>query len=380
MSETLRATATVLEQSQEEVNQLFRQHPDFQDNPDLLITPEMAQNAAPFSAEAEITTELARKYAADIVKGEDGRLLIIVGPCSIHDPEAALEYAFFVDQMRNQYGEDLEIIMRAYYEKPRTTDGWKGLIYDPYLDGTDNQNVGLVAARILGDRIARQGVPLAMERLDPMTMPYLDDMAAWNAVGARNTLDQNTRLRMGGSAAPTGFKNSIEGSVQGAVDGIIAASKPNSYPGIDMQGRPKRIRTIGNPNGHVILRGDERGPNYSPADVAQAAEVMQAAKLRPAIMVDASHGNSRKDHRRQMEVVNGVAEQVSLGQHALMGVMIESHLIEGKQKHDPKALENLEYGQSITDACVGLETTSDMLGRLASAVSQRRNRGRIVIS
>lgn len=370
-------TSTVLEEAAERVDDIYMEYPQLLERQNSLITPAMAHEFAPLSEIAQTTAEESRGLSAEIIVGENDRLMAIVGPCSIHDPEAALEYARFVADLRNQYGEELEIIMRTYFEKPRTTTGWKGFNYDPYLDGSDNINVGIVSARILADRIGGMRVPIATERLDPNSIAYIDGIA-WSAIGARNVEDQNMRARVSGVPEPVGFKNTTEGGIQPAVDAIMAARGQHTFIGVGPNGI-EQVQTEGNSYGHVILRGSNKGPNYSQQDVAHAAELLRSAGLPEAVVVDASHGNSNKDHARQPGVVAAIAEMVEAGGVAPVGVMIESHLNAGRQNLDPQNLEALEYGVSVTDACINVIDTHTSLEGLAHAVLKRRNNHRTLI-
>ena len=376
MSERL-TLSPIVEQAAETVDDIYLEHPQLLERPNSLITPAMAREFVPLGEIAEQTAEESRRLSAEIILGENDKLIAIVGPCSIHDPEAALEYANFVAELRNQYGEDLEIIMRTYFEKPRTTKGWKGFNYDPYLDGSDNINVGLISARILADRIGSMRVPIATERLDPNTISYVDGVA-WSAIGARNAEDQNMRARASGLLEPVGIKNTTSGDIQPAVDAIVAARGRHSFVGIGADGI-EQIQTDGNPHGHVILRGSNKGPNYSQQHVAHAAELLHSAGLPEAVIIDTSHGNSNKDHTRQPSVVAAVAEMVEAGGQAPVGVMIESHLHDGRQNLNPKKLAELKYGVSITDACINVSTTRAGVEGLAFAVHRRRNNHRTLI-
>ena len=322
----------------------------------------------------EIATETvfaARQDIHRILHGEDDRLLIIVGPCSIHDVDAALEYAVRLKHLRETLKRQLHIVMRVYFEKPRTTVGWKGLINDPDLDNSFHINKGLRMARRLLLDLNTIGMPSATEYLDLISPQYLSDLIGWAAIGARTTESQGHRELASGVSCPIGFKNGTYGNLNIAIDAIAAASRPHHFLSVTKEGRTAIFATKGNEDCHIILRGG-RKPNYDADSVAAAAEELTKAKLIPHLMVDCSHANSHKDYRRQAEVAENVAQQISDGSRALFGVMIESHLVAGNQKADGKKQEELVYGQSITDGCIGFDTTEQVLHRLAEAVEKRR--------
>jgi len=335
-----------------------------------LIPPVILMEELPLTEQASNTVASARREAEAIVRGEDDRLLVVTGPCSIHDPKAALEYADHLQGVMHELSADLRIVMRVYFEKPRTTIGWKGLINDPHLDGTFDINNGLRAARGLLLDLANRGIPAGSEFLDVITPPFIADLICWGAIGARTTESQIHRELASGSSMPIGFKNGTDGSVQVAVDAIGAARHPHHFLSVTKQSIAAIVTTRGNDACHLILRGSNRGPNYDADAVAQAAELLREAGLRERLMVDCSHGNSRKDHRRQPEVVADLCTQIAGGSHLICGVMLESHLREGKQSHGDST--PLVYGQSITDACMSWETTAPLLHDLAAAVRQRR--------
>ena len=316
---------------------------------------------------------IARSRAAvqAILRGEDDRLLAIVGPCSIHDPASAIEYAQRLRDYALHAADALFPIMRVYFEKPRTRLGWKGLIYDPDLDGRGDIGAGLRRARGILLECARLGVPAASEILDLVTPQYYAELLSWGAIGARTVESPLHRQMASALSAPVGFKNATDGSVQTAVDAILVAAQPHTFPSISMDGRAIVVATSGNPNGHLILRGSEQGPNYDAASVRRAAETLALAGLAPRLIVDCSHGNSGKDYRRQPQVAASVADQIAGGSRAICGVMLESHLVEGKQAISGKP-EQLRYGQSVTDGCIGWGQTVAALDRLAAAVRQRR--------
>ena len=321
----------------------------------------------PISDEAEKLVVQTRQEIADLVHGKDNRLLVIVGPCSIHDPAAAVEYAQRLLSLRRQYEKELLIVMRVYFEKPRTTVGWKGLINDPHLDGSFDINFGLRQARQLLLQLNNMGMPASTEFLDMITPQYYADLISWGAIGARTTESQVHRELSSGLSCPVGFKNGTDGNLKIAIDAIGAASHPHHFLSVTKAGHSAIVHTRGNPDCHVILRGGKE-PNYSAEHVQAASEQLVKAGVTPKLMVDCSHANSRKDFRRQMEVAQDVAAQIRAGEQNIMGVMVESHLVEGRQDK-PEV-----YGQSITDACIGWETTEALLALLAQA---QRESGRV---
>jgi 3-deoxy-7-phosphoheptulonate synthase len=325
----------------------------------------------PLTEAATETVFTARELAHRILHGEDDRLLVVTGPCSIHDVDAALEYAARLQHLRHQYQDQLHIIMRVYFEKPRTTIGWKGLINDPDLDNSFHINKGLRTARKLLLDLNSIGVPAATEYLDLITPQYVADLVSWAAIGARTTESQGHRELASGVSCPIGFKNGTYGNLNIAVDAIGAACRPHHFLSVTKEGRTAIFATKGNEDCHVILRGGQE-PNYDAASVAAAVAALEKAKLPPYLMVDFSHANSHKDYRRQPEVAADVAGQIAAGNKAIAGVMIESHLVEGNQKADGKQREELVYGQSITDACINWDTTTQVLAQLAEAVEKRR--------
>ena len=341
---------------------------------DVVVTPEAVATVLPLEAASADTTRAGRRAAADIVLGAADRLAVIAGPCSIHDPVATLEYAAFLRRMRDRYGDDLEIVMRTYTEKPRTEVDWKGFAYDPYLDGSNNISVGLIATRMIMGRITAMGVPVAAEPLNALTPQYVDGLVTYNGVGARNVTDQTARERVSGFSAVVGFKNSPEGSIEAAVQAVIAARAPHEFLGVDRHGMTAQLSTTGNETAHVILRGDKHGPNYSAAHIADTTAKLTERGLPAAIVVDASHGNSQKNHLRQLDVVHDLAGQIAGGERAIRGVMLESNLVAGRQDLDQQHPDALEYGKSVTDACVDLDLTTAMLDELAGAARARRAR------
>lgn len=332
-----------------------------------LVSPALLHHELPMTSEAAALVAAARDRIRHILYNEDRRLLVIVGPCSVHDVDAAYEYGQKLVNLRHELSGQLEIIMRVYFEKPRTNVGWKGLINDPHLDGSYDINTGLRLARKLLLDLALLGLPAATELLDPVTPQYIADVIAWTAIGARTTESQTHREMASGLSMPIGFKNSTDGSLQAAENAMVAASQPHHFLGINHHGLASIVTTTGNPDCHLVLRGGKGGPNFSQAHVEKAAEEMAKLKLNPRMMIDCSHANANKDHTRQRSVLEDVALQMRSGSRHILGVMIESHLKAGNQSI-PDNLRELTYGQSITDACVDFETTATMLRQLASAV------------
>lgn len=313
----------------------------------------------------------------NILHDRDDRLLVIIGPCSIHDTEAGLEYALRLLQMRKRLSADLLIVMRVYFEKPRTTVGWKGLINDPHLDGSYDINLGLEKARKFLLDVNELGMPAGMEFLDTITPQYTADLVSWGAIGARTTESQIHRELASGLSCPVGFKNGTDGSIRVALDAIKTASTPHHFLSVTKEGTSAIISTTGNDDCHVILRGGKT-PNYDAASVDSACKTLASEGLAPRLMVDCSHGNSSKQFLKQKEVASDIARQVGNGDSRIIGVMIESHLNEGRQEH--VAGGRLEYGKSITDACLGWDDSVELLEKLASAVRSRREKlaGKVV--
>ena len=312
---------------------------------------------------SDAATELVvqtRQEIADLVHGKDNRLLVIIGPCSIHDPKAAIEYAQRLLPLRQKYAKELLIVMRVYFEKPRTTVGWKGLINDPHLNGTFDINFGLRQARKLLLELNNMGMPASTEFLDMITPQYYADLISWGAIGARTTESQVHRELSSGLSCPVGFKNGTDGNLKIAIDAIGAANHPHHFLSVTKTGHSAIVHTSGNPDCHVILRGGKE-PNYDSSHVKAAAQQLTQAGVTPKLMVDFSHANSRKDYKRQMEVAEDVAQQIRNGEQNIMGVMVESHLVEGRQD------QPVTYGQSITDACIGWDSTEQLLALLAEA-------------
>ena len=317
----------------------------------------------------------SRSAVRQIVRGDDDRLLVVIGPCSIHDPRAALDYAQRLAEQRERFRDTLDVVMRVYFEKPRTTVGWKGLINDPYLDESCRINEGLRIARSLLIDIARLGVPAGSELLDTTSPQYLADLVAWGAIGARTTESQVHRELASGTSAPIGFKNGTDGNVRVAIDAILAARSPHNFLGIHKNGHVAMVRTAGNPDCHLILRGG-RAPNFDGASVAAACSALKQSDCTPSLMVDCSHANSGKRPERQLDVAADVAAQLAGGSRSIMGVMLESHLVAGRQAFTPGVDDAaaLAYGQSITDGCLGWDDSLRVLEMLDRAIAQRRDR------
>ena len=335
-----------------------------------LSTPQDVIGEIPRSLTATRTVASARNAIHGILSGGDDRLLAIVGPCSIHDPSAAIEYATRLATLREQVADRIEIVMRVYFEKPRTIVGWKGFINDPDLDNSFNINKGLRLARNLLAAINNLGLPAGTEFVDMTTPQYIADLVAWAAIGARTTESQIHRELASGLSCPVGFKNGTDGDVRIAVDAVKSASYPHHFMAVTKGGRSAIAATTGNDDCHVILRGGSQGPNYESGPVAKATDTLAKVGLSPRVMVDCSHGNSRKDPLRQPSVVGDIAGQIAGGSRAVSGVMIESHLVGGRQECVPG--KPLVYGQSITDACLAWDATVPLLHELASAVRARR--------
>ncbi len=335
-----------------------------------LIQPALLMHDYPLGEQESAFVEQARRRAEAIVSLKDDRLLVVAGPCSIHDPKSALEYAELIAGARERYAADLEIFMRVYFEKPRTTVGWKGFINDPHLNESYDINNGLRGARGLLIELAKMSVPSATEFLDVITPQYIADAVSWGAIGARTTESQVHRQLASGLSMPVGFKNGTDGGVQVALDAIQAAAGEHCFLSVTKDGVAAIVKTKGNPACHVILRGGKGGTNYDAASIQSVVDQLTARGLPGSVMVDCSHGNSLKDYRRQPAVAQTLAEQIAAGSKAVTGVMIESHLVEGRQ--DAKPGQPLTYGQSITDACVNWVATEAMLDTLAAAVRARR--------
>jgi len=334
-----------------------------------LVAPSVLLERVPATPPALALIESSRAAIADVLHGRDDRLVVVVGPCSIHDHAQALEYGSRLKAVADALARELLIVMRTYFEKPRTTIGWKGYINDPHLDGSFAMNEGLERARRLLLELAELGLPAGTEFLDLLSPQYIADLVAWGAIGARTTESQSHRQLASGLSCPVGFKNGTEGSVKVAVDAVLAARAPHAFIGMTKSGAAAIFETRGNDDCHVILRGGT-SPNYDAASVAQSCAVLRAAGLREQVMIDVSHGNSSKDYQRQVVVARDVAAQVAHGARHIVGVMIESHLEEGRQILVPG--RPLRHGVSITDACIGFPQTTALLEELAAAVRARR--------
>ncbi|VTT28822.1 phospho-2-dehydro-3-deoxyheptonate aldolase [Klebsiella pneumoniae] len=345
-------------------------------NEQVLITPEELKKQFPLNSVLEGQIAASRQTISDIISGKDHRLLVVCGPCSIHDTEAALAYARDLKALADQVGDQLYIVMRVYFEKPRTTVGWKGLINDPHMDNTFDMEAGLHIARQLLLNLVEMGLPLATEALDPNSPQYLGDLFSWSAIGARTTESQTHREMASGLSMPVGFKNGTDGSLGTAINAMRAAAMPHRFVGINQAGQVCLLQTQGNPDGHVILRGGKK-PNYGPEDVAQCEKEMQQAGLRPSLMIDCSHGNSNKDFRRQSGVAESAVAQIKDGNRSIIGLMLESNIHEGNQSSE-QPRSDMRYGVSVTDACINWETTESLLreihqdlnGVLAARLSQ----------
>ncbi len=337
-----------------------------------VVSPAKLQAEYPVTEIASHTVYHARQEAHRILNGEDDRLLVVVGPCSIHDPKAAMEYGDKLLVLRETLKDQLHIIMRVYFEKPRTSIGWKGLINDSDLLGQFNINKGLGVARQLLLDLSDKGMPAATEYLDLITPQYIADLVSWAAIGARTTESQGHRELASGVSCPIGFKNGTNGNVDVAINAIHAASEPHHFLSVTKEGHSAIFETTGNPDCHVILRGGSDRANYDSVSIENTTDMLKKHGLAPRLMVDFSHANSCGDFKRQVKVGNDIAIQIGSGSHDICGVMIESHLVEGRQNGEGKHKEDLVYGQSITDACISWETTESVLNELAQAVEKRR--------
>lgn len=335
----------------------------------VLMTPEQLKAAFPLSLAQEAQIAQSRGIISDIIAGRDPRLLVVCGPCSIHDPETALEYARRFKALAAEVSDSLYLVMRVYFEKPRTTVGWKGLINDPHMDNSFQINDGLRIARKLLLDINDSGLPAAGEFLDMITPQYLADLMSWGAIGARTTESQVHRELASGLSCPVGFKNGTDGTIKVAIDAINAAGAPHCFLSVTKWGHSAIVNTSGNGDCHIILRGG-KAPNYSAQHVAEVKEGLIKAGLTPQVMIDFSHANSCKQFQKQMEVCADVCQQIAGGEKAIIGVMVESHLVEGNQSLESG--QPLTYGKSITDACIGWEDTDALLRQLSAAVKARR--------
>lgn len=335
-----------------------------------LLPPAILMEELPLTAEAALAVGRTREEVVNILNGTDDRLVVVVGPCSVHDSTAALEYAGLLKELADELAPDLRIILRVYFEKPRTTVGWRGLINDPHLNGSFAVNDGLRLARRLLVDVVGLGLPTGCEFLDPISPQFFADSVTWAAIGARTTESQVHRNLASGLSMPVGFKNGTGGGIQMAIDAIRAAASPHSFLSVTEQGLAAIVTTRSNPDCHVVLRGGRNGPNYDADSVQRTLDSLRAAGLPPRVMIDVSHDNSRKDYRRQPPIAREIAEQVAGGEAGIIGVMMESFLVDGRQElTDPS---RLVYGQSITDSCMGWEMTVPVLHELAEAVQARR--------
>jgi 3-deoxy-7-phosphoheptulonate synthase len=334
-----------------------------------LAPPERLLAELPLGEDRAQAVVRAREQVIEVLHGRDPRLMVVVGPCSVHDPKAAIDYAGRLADLSRRLQERLLVVMRVYFEKPRTTTGWKGLINDPHLDGSGDVNAGLHIARRLLLEVVDLGLPVGCEFLDPITPQYIADAVAWGAIGARTAESQTHRQLGSGLSMPIGFKNRTDGNVQVAVDAVRAAAAPHAFAGIDDAGQPAILHTTGNPDCHIILRGGHGQPNFRPPEVEDALVTLGIAGLPERLVIDASHDNSGKDPERQLQAAGEIADQVADGNEAIVGVMLESFLVEGRQDLRPGA--ELTYGQSITDPCIDWEHTVAALERLAAAVEAR---------
>jgi len=335
-----------------------------------LLPPAILLEELPVTETAALTIARGREEIVEILDGTSDRLVVIIGPCSIHDPEAGLDYARRLRKLADELAADLRIVMRVYFEKPRTTVGWKGLINDPNLDGSFSINEGLRLGRRLLLDLAEMGLPAGCEFLDPITPQFISDLVSWGAIGARTTESQTHRELASACSMPVGFKNGTDGGVQIAIDALRAAAHPHRFLGVTEQGLAGIVSTRGNSDCHVILRGGATGTNYDAMSVQKTLAALRDAGVPPRVMIDASHGNSEKDHRRQPVVVREVAAQLAQGESGIIGMMMESFLVDGRQNLTDRS--RLVYGQSITDACLGWDATVPVLHELAEGVRARR--------
>lgn len=336
-----------------------------------LLPPAILIEEIPLSDYAVSVVDKGRSDSAAIMRGEDDRLMVVVGPCSIHDPKAAIDYAERLKPLAEKYAADLQIIMRVYFEKPRTVVGWKGLLNDPHLDGSFEINTGLRIGRKLLADICEMGLPTGAEFLDTIFPQFIADAISWSAIGARTTESQVHRELASGLSMPVGFKNGTGGNVQMAIDAVRSSRESHWFPSVTKQGVTAIFQTTGNQDAHAILRGGSRtGTNYEAKDIEPVLEDLKKVNLPPYVVVDCSHANSNKDHKRQGIVAQALADQIAAGQTGIAGIMLESNLVEGNQKYNPNG-DNV-YGQSITDACINIEETAEILEALAQAVQQRR--------
>lgn len=336
---------------------------------EVLITPEQLKARLPVSEDVREAVNGYRETVRNIVDRKDPRLLVVVGPCSIHDVDAAKEYAQRLKRLSDDIADQVFVVMRAYFEKPRSTVGWKGLINDPHLDDSFKVAEGLHIGRQLLLELSQMGLPLATEALDPITPQYMQDLISWSAIGARTTESQTHREMASGLSCPVGFKNGTDGSLGVAINALESVASPHRFLGISPTGQVSVIQTKGNAHGHVVLRGGSSGPNYSPEHIQACEAALEKLGLTQSIMVDCSHANSNKDHRQQRNVVNSVSQQIAAGNRSITGLMIESHLHEGNQSISNP--DGLGYGVSITDACINWDETDSLLRQLAEQLASR---------
>ena len=336
-----------------------------------LLSPAFVKSELPIAPKVAQLVTQTRERIRNILEGKDQRVLVVVGPCSIHDVAAAKEYGKRLGKLRSQFQDQLEIVMRVYFEKPRTTIGWKGLINDPHLDNSYDINTGLRTARQLLLYLAEIGLPAATELLDPITPQYIADLICWTAIGARTTESQIHRQMASGLSMPVGYKNGTDGSFKAAINAMLTAKISHHFLGINQDGLASIVRTTGNPDGHLVLRGGAAKPNYEANDIQAAADALKQKAMNSRLMVDCSHGNSKKDFQQQVTVLENINQQIEAGSQSIVGVMIESHLVAGNQSI-PQNGKPVVYGQSITDACVNWETTETMLNSLANSVVRGR--------
>lgn len=337
-----------------------------------LLSPAFIKSELPLRQEVAHLVTQTRDRIRNILAGKDQRVLVVVGPCSIHDVAAAQEYGEKLVKLRSHLQDQLEIVMRVYFEKPRTTVGWKGLINDPHLDNSYDINTGLRTARNLLLDLAEIGLPAATELLDPITPQYIADLICWTAIGARTTESQIHRQMASGLSMPVGYKNGTDGGFSAAINAMLTAKISHHFLGINQDGLASIVRTTGNPDGHLVLRGGAAKPNYEASDIEAAVNALRQKAMNSRLMVDCSHGNSSKDYQKQVTVLDSIKQQIKTGSEQIVGVMIESHLVEGNQSI-PKQGKPGTYGQSITDACVSWSTTETMLYSLAEAVASGRS-------
>jgi 3-deoxy-7-phosphoheptulonate synthase len=333
-----------------------------------LPSPEEYQNKLPVSEAIRNTVTQGRKAISKILSGEDSRMLIVAGPCSIHDTEAGLEYAGRLKELKDKFQDRLLVVMRVYFEKPRTTVGWKGLVYDPSLNGSFDISTGLYQAREFLLRVSDMGLLAGTEFVDPIMPQYFADLISWAAIGARTAESQTHRQMASGLSMPVGFKNGTGGSVQLAADAMVAAQAGHGFLGVDATGKASVVLTKGNPDCHIVLRGGSQGSNYDEDAITKAAEILERAGVKPRLVVDCSHANSDKDYSKQRLALRSVVDQRTAGNRHIVGLMLESHLLEGNQKLDERDPSKLEYGISITDACVGWDETVELLTETHAAL------------